>query len=553
MAGKKDLIRLRKRKRRKQNIIRATIHFFVWAGVAVLYYIGFSVFFDTPVEYELKHSTDRLRREYTALVQRYDTLTTVMRNLSERDRNVFRILFESDPYDFDSEYERKQAATYENIFNRSSRRLKRELRERVAEMETRLDELNDTYLDLQARIDSAGSRCDNIPSIQPVINKQLTLLTASYGMRIHPFYKTLQSHQGVDYTIPEGSRVFATADGTVREVAQRNSTSGQTVVIDHGNGYETSYNHLSKINVRKGQQVRRGDIIALSGDTGLSLAPHLHYEVRYNGMRVDPIHYFFMEAFAHRIPASDAHRPVGHAVVRLTACTETQKTAPSAAFPIFRHDMTHPGSEIKLILLDFDGTLADTRRANTLAYVATLREAGYTLTEEEYAARYFGMRCDEFLTRIGIADPAERERLRLRKIALYPTFFDTVRLNRPLWDFCRQFRAQGGRVWIVSTGSRANIDNAMRHLGIAGPQAVRRLETPDEDTSRKGERLPEENAVDGILSGADVARSKPAPDCFLEAMRREGCTPRETLIFEDSEIGLEAARRSGASYFRVKL
>ena len=185
--------------------------------------------------------------------------------------------------------------SYENIFNRSSRRLKRELRERVAEMETRLDELNDTYLDLQARIDSAGSRCDNIPSIQPVINKQLTLLTASYGMRIHPFYKTLQSHQGVDYTIPEGSRVFATADGTVREVAQRNSTSGQTVVIDHGNGYETSYNHLSKIDVRKGQQVRRGDIIALSGDTGLSLAPHLHYEVRYNGMRVDPIHYFFME------------------------------------------------------------------------------------------------------------------------------------------------------------------------------------------------------------------------------------------------------------------
>mgnify|MGYP003208517950 CR=1 FL=1 len=129
--------------------------------------------------------------------------------------------------------------------------------------------------------------------------------------------------------------------------------------------------------------------------------------------------------------------------------------------------------QIRLILLDFDGTLADTRRANTLAYVATLREAGYALTEEEYAAKYFGMRCNEFLTRYGIADPGERERLRLRKIALYPAFFDTVRLNRPLWEFCRQFRAQGGRVWIVSTGSRANIDNAMRHLGItvAGQRA----------------------------------------------------------------------------------
>ena len=267
MAGKKDLIRLRKRKRRKQNIIRATIHFFVWAGVAVLYYIGFSVFFDTPVEYELKHSTDRLRREYTALVQRYDTLTTVMRNLSERDRNVFRILFESDPYDFDSEYERKQAATYENIFNRSSRRLKRELRERVAEMETRLDELNDTYLDLQARIDSAGSRCDNIPSIQPVINKQLTLLTASYGMRIHPFYKTLQSHQGVDYTIPEGSRVFATADGTVREVAQRNSTSGQTVVIDHGAGLRSIFYGLTALDVKAGDDVKQGQLLGTSGRT----------------------------------------------------------------------------------------------------------------------------------------------------------------------------------------------------------------------------------------------------------------------------------------------
>lgn len=190
---------------------------------------------------------------------------------------------------------------------------------------------------------------------------------------------------------------------------------------------------------------------------------------------------------------------------------------------------------IKLILLDFDGTLADTRRANSSAYAAALREAGYTLSEEEYLAKYFGMRCEEFLTRFGIADPAERDRLRRRKAELYPTFFDTVRLNRPLWDFCRQFRAQGGRVWIVSTGNRTNIDNAMRYLGIG-----------KSDTSEAPA-----GSVDGILSGADVARSKPAPDCFLEVMRREGVSPRETLIFEDSEIGLEAARRSGAGYFKV--
>ena len=192
---------------------------------------------------------------------------------------------------------------------------------------------------------------------------------------------------------------------------------------------------------------------------------------------------------------------------------------------------------IRLLLLDFDGTLADTRRANTLAYITALREAGYTLSEEEYVTRYFGMRCEEFLTRLGIGDPAERERLRRRKIELYPTCFDTLRLNRPLWDFCCQFRAQGGRVWIVSTGSRENIENAMRHLGIGGP---------DDTTAPLGR-------VDGLLTGPDIPHSKPAPDCFLEAMRREGCTPQETLIFEDSEIGIEAARRSGAGYFVVRL
>ena len=150
--------------------------------------------------------------------------------------------------------------------------------------------------------------------------------------------------------------------------------------------------------------------------------------------------------------------------------------------------------QIRLILLDFDGTLADTRRANTLAYVATLREAGYTLTEEEYAAKYFGMRCNEFLTRYGIADPGVRERLRLRKIALYPAFFDTVRLNRPLWEFCRQFRAQGGRVWIVSTGSRANIDNAMADSPVITPEV--RTAVAERNISLMGDEQFEQTIAD---------------------------------------------------------
>ena len=293
MANPKTTTRTRKSRTFRQRLVRVTIHLFMWTGAAVLYYIGFSLFFDTPVEYGLKHSTDRLRDEYGQLAARYDTLERVLNNVVERDRNVFGILFESDPYDFEAD--RDASAGYEALFTLSTRRLKLGLRDRVEAMETQLTQLGDSYLALQRQIDSVGEGRDRIPAIQPVINKQLSLLTASYGMRIPPIYKTLQSHQGVDYTVPEGSSVFATADGVVKETATRNSTSGKTVVIDHGNGYETRYANLSEINVQKGQRVRRGDIIALSGNTGLSLAPHLHYEVRYQGMRVDPVHYFFME------------------------------------------------------------------------------------------------------------------------------------------------------------------------------------------------------------------------------------------------------------------
>ncbi|MDE6374710.1 MAG: M23 family metallopeptidase [Alistipes sp.] len=295
MPDKKEFEKYRRHKRRRQNIIRATIHLFVWMGAAVLYYMGFSIFFDTPTEYLLRHSTDTLRDEYAVLSQRYDSLEAVLGNLEARDRSVFHTLFESEPYEYGAETGSHRGTTYEELVSHTTPQLRRSLRQRTLEMEARLESLNGTYRTLQSLIDSIGPGRNSIPAIQPVINKQLALLTASYGMRIHPFYKTLQSHQGVDYTVPEGSRVFATADGVVRDVLSRNSTSGRTVTIDHGNGFETSYSHLSQIDVRKGQRVSRGDIIARSGDTGLSLAPHLHYEVRYNGMRIDPIHYFFME------------------------------------------------------------------------------------------------------------------------------------------------------------------------------------------------------------------------------------------------------------------
>ena len=185
-------------------------------------------------------------------------------------------------------------------------------------------------------------------------------------------------------------------------------------------------------------------------------------------------------------------------------------------------------SNIKLILLDFDGTLADTRMANGEAYIEALSEVGITLNIEEYTAKYFGMRCREFLRDVGIDCDDEACKLRHRKVEIYPNYFDSVRLNTPLWQWCQMMRTMGAKVWVVSTGHIDNITNVMRHLNIL-------------------------DGVDGIISGDDVTLPKPNPECFLQAMERTGATPRETIIFEDSAIGLEAAERSGAAYVKIAL
>lgn len=279
----------------RQILVRTVIRLFGLVGISVLFYIGFSFFFDTPTEYSLKQQTAQLREEYEKLSMRYDTLERVLNNVVERDRNVFGILFESEPYELDSRAETDRWKYYEKLLTHSNNELADVFFSKIRKTEKSLSSLAASYARLDGQLTSAEGSIDRIPSIQPVINPGLTLLTASYGMRIHPFYRSLQSHQGVDYTIPVGSRVFATADGVVKDVISRNTTSGLTVVISHGNGYETRYSNLSHATVRRGEKVHRGDIIALSGNSGLSLAPHLHYEVSLNGMRIDPVHYFFME------------------------------------------------------------------------------------------------------------------------------------------------------------------------------------------------------------------------------------------------------------------
>ena len=185
-------------------------------------------------------------------------------------------------------------------------------------------------------------------------------------------------------------------------------------------------------------------------------------------------------------------------------------------------------AQLKLILLDFDGTLVDTKDANAGAYIEALSEVGIAVDKQEYLDKYFGMRCIEFMRCVGLSNDDEIRAVRRRKIKLYPNYFHTVRLNTQLWEWCQMMRNMGAKVWIVSTGHIDNLRNVISYLNLS-------------------------SGIDGIISGDDVERPKPNPDCFLEAMRREEVTPEESIIFEDSEVGVEAARRSGAAYSVIKL
>lgn len=281
--------------KRNSRLLTATINILLWVGMVAVWYVilGFTV--DMPAEYKLRHSTDKLRAEHTSIKERYEELTEVIENVERRDENVFRKLFESNPYDLTIDSDNERITLHESLMNMDNDELLQTLVDEVQKANIENDKLTRSYEDMMYALETSSLSIDCIPSIQPVNNKQLTLLAAGKKPLINPFHRTMREHHGVDYLIPEGTPVFATADGTVQSLSEKNTTHGKAITIDHGNGYQTSYSHLLDIRVKKGAKVKRGDIIALSGNSGLSFAPHLHYEVIFNSMRVDPVHYFFME------------------------------------------------------------------------------------------------------------------------------------------------------------------------------------------------------------------------------------------------------------------
>lgn len=270
----------------------------IWAAMIIGWFVVFGLVVDMPNEYKLRHSADDMREEYEKLETRYNTLMKVLDNVVERDENVFRTLFQSNPYDLSDDDESSREELNAVLLDLDNAKLQEILDSRTSSAKSQCDRLLEAYVGHSDAVvsDYMNLRC--MPSIQPVNNSGLTLLASGKKSLLNPFHRTMAEHNGVDYLVPEGTAVFATADGRVESLSEKNSTRGKAVTIDHGNGYKTTYCHLQDIRVSEGDKVRRGDIIALSGNTGLSFAPHLHYEVMFRGVFVDPIHYFFMELSA---------------------------------------------------------------------------------------------------------------------------------------------------------------------------------------------------------------------------------------------------------------
>ena len=260
-------------------------------GVVFLYL--FLYFFPSPREKQLLKEKETIQSQMEVLNSQVDQMQIVMADLQQRDDNLYRVLFGAEPIPLSiRQGTQRKIDYYEQIAQMTNSQLTADLTLKVDMLEKELYVQAKSYDEILELTKTKEIRMENIPSIQPVMNKDLKRVASGYGMRIDPVYHVRRFHQGMDFTAPTGTEIFATGNAKV-EFAGWKQGYGNTVILDHGYGYKTLYAHCYKILVRKGQRVRRSDVIALVGNTGKSTGPHLHYEVRLNGRAVDPRNYYF--------------------------------------------------------------------------------------------------------------------------------------------------------------------------------------------------------------------------------------------------------------------
>ena len=263
-------------------------------GVFSLFILLTSNIISTPKEIIQQRELENLVLQYDLMNLKLKQIENVLENVQERDNNLYRVYFEASPIPqsqrtagFGGVNRYKDLEGYQNskIIVDASKRLDVLSKQLVVQSKS-LDEIE--YL-ASNKVDLLAA----IPSIQPIRNKDLKRIASGYGYRKDPFTKKPRMHWGMDFTAPTGTPIYATGDGIVKRADNRAAGFGKHIRIDHGFGYVSLYAHMSKYKVKRGQKVKRGEIIGYVGNTGRSAGPHLHYEIFKDGKKINPLNFYY--------------------------------------------------------------------------------------------------------------------------------------------------------------------------------------------------------------------------------------------------------------------
>jgi murein DD-endopeptidase MepM/ murein hydrolase activator NlpD len=273
----------------KERIVQALPRVFAVMIITTFIIFLLSDFIDTPQEVRLKNENEQLKIHYEMLSKRMNQAEKALDDIQRRDENIYRIIFESEPFAYDRTPGTGGVDKYKNI----DLNLIAETSEKLDGLTLRMVAQSKSYDQV---IDLARSKkkfFKSVPAISPISDRNLKHFASGFGYRIHPIYKTRKMHTGIDLSAPRGAAVYATGDGEVVKAGKSTGGYGNMIIIDHGFGYKTLYAHLHTVDVSKGKTIKRGEKIGTVGNTGRSIAPHLHYEVRFHDKPVDPVNYYF--------------------------------------------------------------------------------------------------------------------------------------------------------------------------------------------------------------------------------------------------------------------
>ncbi|OUT95880.1 MAG: peptidase M23 [Flammeovirgaceae bacterium TMED32] len=267
----------------------------VATAIATGLVFGYMMYFESPEELQLRKENQELLMFYNLMNEDMESISQVLQSMKERDDDIYRVIFGVNPLADEIRTggtggANKYRALMEKGLSREAL-IVNDL-QKIDDLKKQMYIQTKSYDEIVELAKNKEDFLAALPAIQPVSNEELKRLSSGFGYRIDPYLKTRRMHPGVDFSLEVGNPVHATGNGKVKFTKSSLSGYGKQVHIDHGFSYETKYGHLDKILVKKGQRVKRGDIIGYSGHSGKSTAPHLHYEVIKNGVKVNPIHYF---------------------------------------------------------------------------------------------------------------------------------------------------------------------------------------------------------------------------------------------------------------------